>query len=167
MFIAWLIMNGLSSWLRAEARDPGRCTALLPLPLYHCLLPSLRGRAEANGHRGRGMPDVTSRTQQVPTRRITAASGSATNVVFGKLAPKNGIKEKVLGQICHWKGGVQNTLVLITQSGVTHSLISSHWAINSTKAAATNFCGAVADDRWVSMQPQVQDSHLSSWPLLL
>lgn len=45
-------------------------------------------------------------------------------------------------------GGERSTWALIMQSGVTHGLISSHWAINYTKAAATNFCGAVADDRW-------------------
>lgn len=63
--------------------------------------------------------------------------------------------------------GLQNTLVLIMQSGVTHSLISSHWAINYTKAAATNFCGAVRDDRWSVHAATSASFHLSSWLLLL
>lgn len=63
IFIVWLIMNWLHSWYRSGAWEPGCYTARQSLLLYHCLLPSLRGRAKANGLSGRGMSDVTSRTQ--------------------------------------------------------------------------------------------------------
>lgn len=38
-------------------------------------------------------------------------------------------------------------LTLISQNGVTHCLISWHDAINYTKAATTNFCSALLDDK--------------------
>lgn len=54
----------------------------------------------------------------------------------------------LFNQICHRDGGMQNTLTQVSQNSVTHCLISWHCAINYAKAATTNFCGAVLDDKW-------------------
>lgn len=149
-------MTWLLSWYGA-----GLTSRLLHSMAVIAALPRLRWRVEANRHSGRRKQTVTSRTQQLSTHLRTAEQIQC--LVNGQ---QKWYHRKSFGPNLSW-GGLQNTLVLIMQSSVTHGLISSHWAINYTKAAATHFRGAVQMTDGVSMQPQVQSFHLSSGLLFL